>query len=282
MPGIRAASICVASLLATFGFSASAAAASSPPVGTPFIDPGYCVTGQGSSCLHSLYHVYGTPSGLDEYFTPGGLPLLAHVADGAQVQVYCQQLGPRVTASWDPPGSDVWDLIGVARTVPGGVLTGVFSGYVSDVYVDTPAVNQLSAQIPNCASAPPLNWNPPFSIPRATSLVDPWLCITQQNGCFHSIYSVYGTDGWLVLRGSPEIVSWDQVVAELPNGSRVQVYCQTTGSRVTAPWDPHGSTVWDSVEWTAPSAPGPDSDWVSDVFVTTPVANGFSPPIPRC
>jgi uncharacterized protein YraI len=77
-------------------------------------------------------------------------------------------------------------------------------------------------------------------------------------------YQVTPSNG-VNLRAGPSVSS--PVTGQLPGGSLAWVVCQQTGSLV-------GSTrIWDKIA---------NRQWVSDSFVATPSATGFSKPAPRC
>ena len=57
------------------------------------------------------------------------------------------------------------------------------------------------------------------------------------------------------------------VVGLLPNGSTIEIACQTSGSLVIT------NSVWDQLN---------NGSYISDYYTTTPVPNNFSPQIPRC
>jgi hypothetical protein len=67
-------------------------------------------------------------------------------------------------------------------------------------------------------------------------------------------------------------------IGKLKEGKSVDIICQERAGMVTAPDGTRGS-VWDKIE--APKKPD-DVAFVSDLFVSTPGVNHFSPGIPHC
>jgi surface antigen len=80
------------------------------------------------------HHVYGTSGlGLKVRSAPSrGASEVGHLPEGAEVTVECQTRGERVEES------DVWDQIGPGQ-------------FVSDWYIDTPAVGEFSPGLPLCS-----------------------------------------------------------------------------------------------------------------------------------
>ena len=80
-------------------------------------------------------------------------------------------------------------------------------------------------------------------------------------------YAVYGTgSNGLFEHTGPDAASPHTRL--MHEGAAVTIVCQTQSSSAV-----HGSTIWDKLA---------DGGYVSDYFVDTPVAGGFTPSIPRC
>jgi hypothetical protein len=95
------------------------------PVPAPTTSPGSAHT----------FSIYGLPAGytLNVRSGPGlDFPVVGSVREGQAVNLTCQTRGAVVV------GSSVWDMIGPGQ-------------YVSDWFVNTPGVNQLTPGAPVCA-----------------------------------------------------------------------------------------------------------------------------------
>jgi hypothetical protein len=127
------------------------------------------------------------------------------------------------------------------------------SSWVSDYFTSTPVFNGFSPPIPQCATTPPTN--PIVPPPVGTS-----------GGQTTYRYAVAGTGGiGLTERQGPSPAGPPLTVD--PEGAPIDIVCQDHGDVV------RGSGIWDKLA---------DGNWISDFFTTTPVFNGFSPPIPQC
>lgn len=67
---------------------------------------------------------------------------ISELKEGQGVDIICQERGQKIAAPDGTPSS-MWDEI-KAPAGPGHVA------YISDLFVDTPAINQFSANIPHC------------------------------------------------------------------------------------------------------------------------------------
>ncbi len=75
---------------------------------------------------------------------------------------------------------------------------------------------------------------------------------------------VYGASEGVNVRKGPSLTA--PVLTVLPNGSAVEISCQTTGDSV------HGSAIWDRVA----------GGYVADYYINTPVTGAFSPGLSEC
>jgi ABC-type thiamine transport system substrate-binding protein len=120
----------VTAALAAAAFLAKAAEAAAPFPGTEVPAGGY-----------QVFHVYGTEgAGVRAHYEPFvSTPVYTVLPEGTVITVFCQQNGNAVTDHVTGVTSDIWD---------GVTINDVFQGYVSDLYVDTPAAGQFSPGIP--------------------------------------------------------------------------------------------------------------------------------------
>ena len=100
---------------------------------------GQCGTPSPPPAVNTSYHVYQTGGlGLKKRTGPGmNYPYDGALPEGAAVAIACQW-----RSSSRANGSTIWDELGDGR-------------WVADGFVDTPAVDQFTAGIPQCSSAPP-------------------------------------------------------------------------------------------------------------------------------
>src|SRR5262245_60954152 len=80
-------------------------------------------------------------------------------------------------------------------------------------------------------------------------------------------YSVAGTGG--TLRVHTDHTLGSDVVANLRDGTPIEIVCQTRGDQVV------GSTMWDRIDQ-------PVRGYVADWYTSTPVVNNPSPGLPSC
>lgn len=102
-----------------------------------------------------VYQVTGTgPNGLDVH--RGGpqssdFPVIDNISDGDNIAISCQATGP-LEATTDANGnlviSNIWDLMLDKDQIRGN--DGYVTGFVSDLYVNTPVVDAFSPGIDRC------------------------------------------------------------------------------------------------------------------------------------
>jgi hypothetical protein len=80
-------------------------------------------------------------------------------------------------------------------------------------------------------------------------------------------YKVIGTGGTLHVRPEPSLSA--PIVADLPDGTMIDIVCQTTGDNVV------GSTIWDKID-------RPAVGYVADWYTTTPAVGKFSRGLSVC
>jgi surface antigen/uncharacterized protein YraI len=205
-------------------FTASIARCNVPPPSTaPTAPPG-----------SSQYRIYNAPGGVFERSGPttesavvGSLP------DGAAVTIVCQTRSGSFVSS-----SDVWDLL------PN-------NAWVSDYYVDTPGVGNLSPGLSECGAQPSAS-APVYVAPSGSA---PQEYHVQRVGA-----------GGLWERSGPG-TAFDQV-GWLPEGATIMISCQVKSESTV-----NGSPVWDLLT---------DGKFVTDFYTDTPVVGDYSPGIARC
>jgi hypothetical protein len=90
-------------------------------------------------------------------------------------------------------------------------------------------------------------------------------------------YQVTGTgDAGANLHNEPS--PFTPSLGVLADGTDITIVCQTQSVSVTDPVTGVSSDIWDDL---GPSHAGNDI-YISDLYVNTPVAGGFSPGIPQC
>jgi hypothetical protein len=81
-------------------------------------------------------------------------------------------------------------------------------------------------------------------------------------------YQVVGVgSGTLHVHNGPSLAA--SVIGNLPNGTSINVVCQTTGDPV------NGSAIWDQID-------SPTTGYVADWYTSTPNVGTWSPGIPQC
>ena len=177
------------------------------------------------------YHIYHAPGGVNLRNGPSTQnAVVGSAPNGAAVTIVCQtRSGSYVN------NSDVWDL-----------LTN--NTWVSDYYVDTPAVGNYSPGLSHCSAPQRPRWVAPAGSQPQTHHVHG----TGSDGLFEREEpgTQYPHDGWL------------------PEGATIMISCQTKSSSAV-----NGSTVWDLLT---------DGNFVSDYYVDTPVYGDYSPGIAHC
>lgn len=155
-----------------------------------------------------------------------------------------------------------------------------FSLDITDLLVACPAVdgpppNTPSAPQSASQSQPPPSQHPtvpsqPAPTPQPTPAPSPSPVVVYT-------HHVYGTcaDGacGLHIRSGPGYSSYS-AIGSLVDGSTVQIVCQSIGETVgPSPATGNSSAIWDKLD---------SGGWVSDLYIDTPNAGTWSPPIPQC
>lgn len=138
----------------------------------------------------------------------------------------------------------------------------------------TDVASRLGAMLaPVTAPPPPPVAPPPPSVLPAPTAVPPG---PPPAAPYYS-YRVYGTcaDGacGLNVRTGPGYTNFAKI-GVLNDGDEARIVCQARGERVgPSPATGNSSSVWDRLQ---------NGGWVSDLYITTPNVDQFSPPIPQC
>lgn len=194
------------------------------------------------------YQVYGTGSdGLFERSGPGtSYAEAGWLPDGANAAIACQ-----VQSTSAVNGSSIWDRL----------TDGYF---VADYYINTPVVGQFTPGLAQCVHPGSTSSTGTSSGSSPPAAAPTWHAPA---GSVPQSYAVYGTgtDGLFERTGPGSSYS---EVGVLPNGTAIQIACQTRSSSSV-----NGSPIWDLLT---------TGYFVADYYVNTPVVGNFSPGLAQC